>query len=295
MRTPPKVLYQPRKKKQLKFFDFSPSPKTLRQRQRKSSNGGNVRRKLKKFAPLRTTNVAPNFRHANYVKVANEGDFQVERMSDYYVFIYDIFDPYYKSNPGRHHVWTDNLVIRAETEVANVVRKGAHVIKWKQLKRFNLECLDDPEKHFYLKKIDEQSGYGLFAKHAIPANTVIGEYTGELISREEFEKRQKELKKTGASNYFFSTYSSMTIDAGAMGNHTRFLNHGSGDRLNCRTQYVDLGDISGELSGIPRNFIISTRAIAADEQLFIWYGKGYFGDEDCLCGSDNEECMSKFN
>jgi len=127
------------------------------------------------------------------------------------------------------------------------------------------------------------------------SDTVIGEYTGELISREEFEKRQKELKKTGASNYFFSTYSSMTIDAGAMGNHTRFLNHGSGDRLNCRTQYVDLGDISGELSGIPRNFIISTRAIAADEQLFIWYGKGYFGEEDCLCDSENEECMSKFN
>ena len=51
---------------------------------------------------------------------------------------------------------------------------------------------------------------------------IVGEYTGELITMEEYRERVKIVKLLGASNYFFNTCTNMVVDATAMGNHTRF-------------------------------------------------------------------------
>jgi len=256
----------------------SPLKQARKSSKRKSPRKSNpIRYALKKFAPLRTTNVQPA-RMEKWLRVANEGKFEVERRFDGTPG--NINDPYYRSNPNRHHVWTDHLVVRSGTRLDNTIREESNFITLQELKKkYNLSCLDDPEKHFYLKPLGQHMGYGLFARHAIPANTVIGEYTGELITEEECDERSVKMKKTGAMNYNFCTYSTMKIDAGAMGNHTRFINHDCGDKLNCRTLYVEVGIC-------PRNFVVSKQHIKEDEQLFIWYGKGYFTGMDCLCKSN---------
>jgi len=264
-------LKQPRK---------SSNKRTGRKSPRKSNP---IRHELKKFAPLRTTNVQPA-RMEKWLRVANEGKFEVERRFEGGPG--SIYAPYYKSNPHRHHVWTDHLVVRRGTQLDNTNRDANNCITLKELKKYNLSCLDDPENHFYLQPLGEKMGYGLFARHAIPANTVIGEYTGELITEEECDERSIQMKKKGLLNYNFCTYSTMKIDAGAMGNHTRFINHDCGDKLNCRTLYVEVGIC-------PRNFVVSKQAIKTDEQLFIWYGKGYFTNMDCLCNSKKIKCITK--
>jgi len=242
---------------------------------------------LKRFAPLSITNLIPQkWRIKTWLRAAYEPNFEVERTKDGVPD--DIFDEYYRSNPQRHHVWTDHLVIREDTPKHYAERwyDDVHFVTWAELKRCNQDLMDDPESHFYLKSLGGNMGYGLFARHPIRANTIIGEYTGELITQEEYEERRNRLRENGGRNYFFSTYSTMVIDASAMGNHTRYINHDCGDKLNCRTQYVEIGSK-------PRNFIISKQDIAQDEQIFIWYGKDYFRDEDCQCGSVEEECITK--
>ena len=84
----------------------------------------------------------------------------------------DIYDLYYKLNPNKHHVWTNHLVIKSDI-FQKLLKKGKRdddCIKMKDLKKFNLECLDDPENHFYLKELGEKMGQGLFARHVIPAS-----------------------------------------------------------------------------------------------------------------------------
>ena len=55
------------------------------------------------------------------------------------------------------------------------------------------------------------------------SDTVIGEYTGELITTKEYSVKVSIIAGTGASNYFFNTcMNNLVIDATAMGNHTRF-------------------------------------------------------------------------
>jgi len=236
---------------------------------------------LKKFAPL-SVRLRPSTME-KWKRTAWEGTFDVERTIR--GTLSDIFDPYYNSNAEKHHVWTDNLVIRTATKLDRTrLAPGVPCLGIEGLERYNLDCLDDPEKKIYLKELGERMGHGLFARQEIPANSIVGEYTGELISKEEWSKRWKNNKKTKTCNYFFKTCKNMTIDAGAMGNHTRFINHDCGDKLNCRTEFA-------LINGIPRNFILNNRAIGADEQLFIWYGKGYFKDMDCLC--DSVKCLSK--
>ena len=112
--------------------------------------------------------------------------------------------------------------------------------------------------------------------------TIIGQYTGELISMQEYDKRLKKVRKEGGRNYFFATCLNRVIDAGAMGNHTRFINHGCGDLMNCGIEFL-----ADDNHHIPSNIVISAREIKADEELLLNYTKDYFVDMDCLCGSNN--------
>jgi len=259
-----------------------PERKSIRkQALRRSTRIPNKVPTLKNFAPLRITGVGPSTTKEKWLRVAVEGNFKVERAlsggPD------NIFDRYYRHNTNKHHVWTDHLVIRNETDL-DMTLPDVTALGVRDLMKFNLDCLDDPENHFYLIKLGDPMGLGLFAKHAIPANSIIGEYTGELISTEEWQKRNGEMDRTGAGNYFYETCSSLTIDAGAMGNHTRFINHDCEDLLNCRAELAVVGNI-------PRNFIVSNETIEKNEQLFLSYGEEYFNNLKCLCRSKN--CVSK--
>ena len=114
---------------------------------------------------------------------------------------------------------------------------------------------------------------------------MIGEYAGELITDDEWDRRATNYTLAGVTNFFFGTCTSMTIDASAMGNHTRFINHNCRDQLNCKVEYAMINDY-------PKNFIVSMVDIKAGEQIFINYGANYFTDLKCLCGSKSF-CYSK--
>ena len=67
----------------------------------------------------------------------------------------------------------------------------------------------------------------------------------------------------------------MIIDAGPMGNHTRFINH------SCRENCI------GKVSGVNEVTVVTVRDVKQGDELLIDYGEGYFDSLTCLCGEDN--------
>jgi SET domain-containing protein len=102
-----------------------------------------------------------------------------------------------------------------------------------------------------------KTGLGFFALEPIPRGKRIIEYTGPLITNEEFERRN--------GKYFFGVNSRWTIDGSPRSNVARYINH------SCRPNAEAL--ISGR-----RVFIWSKRNIAAGEEVAYDYGKEYFED-----------------
>ena len=123
---------------------------------------------LKKLAPLSVE--IPSSSNKSLKKVAWQETLEVDRTFN--AGPDSIYDPYYRSNRNKHHVWTNHLVIGRDTFQKYLAEKKRvdSPIKMKDLKKFNQECLDDPEKHFYIEDLRGEMGSGLFAKHAIPAS-----------------------------------------------------------------------------------------------------------------------------
>ena len=124
-----------------------------------------TRNTLKKFAPLSTKLRSSS--KQKWTKIALEGYFEVDRT--FQGGPDDIFDPYYKFNAEKHHVWTDHLVIKRDTGLDDI-KHVASFIGLEDLKMFNQYCLDDPEKHFFVQDLGGDMGRGLFARHAIAAS-----------------------------------------------------------------------------------------------------------------------------
>ena len=133
---------------------------------RKSSRKAVPRRNaLKKMAPVGVKLRSPSAQPLR--RVAREGSYEVER--NFGMGPLDIFHDLYASNSLKHHVWTNSLVIRAGTQMDRKPTPNLKVLGLQDLLRLDQSCLDDPEKHFYLDKV-ENMGHGLFALHAIPAS-----------------------------------------------------------------------------------------------------------------------------
>ena len=117
-----------------------------------------------------------------------------------------------------------------------------------------------------------KAGLGFFAVEPIAKGTRIIEYTGPLITNEEFERRN--------GKYFFEVNSKWTIDGSPRSNMARYINH------SCRPNAEAL--ISGK-----RVWIWARRNIKAGEEVAYDYGKDYFEDiiepMGCRCAG----CESK--
>jgi len=194
----------------------------------------------------------------------------------------DVSSDYYKFND--HFVWTNQLVVgrgieldEDENQFSNSFREDVVDIENERIRR-------NPQSYFALKKTGS-FGYGLFARHFVKKGTVIGEYTGELITIEEETRRLNLYKKMNMSNYFYEPRNEgLSIDAGPMGNHTRFINH-SCDNVNCEI-FLET------IEGLPKNWVMAIKNIREGEQLFLNYGKDYFHNLTCLCESDT--CLEKY-
>jgi len=194
----------------------------------------------------------------------------------------DVFDEHYKFNKDKQFVWTNQNVIKrgGEYDIRDL-SPGTKIADADLMFRI-VEGCQNPDESFYLKKV-ENLGLGLFARHLIKEGSYIGEYTGELITQTENAKRSLKYHAQGLTKYIFSTSNTMSIDAGPMGNHTRFINHSCND--NCEAEHFKLDDGLG--IGLPKVMIKATRDIQEGEQVFLNYGDQYFKHLKCMCGYEN--------
>ncbi|ORY67456.1 uncharacterized protein BCR38DRAFT_456225 [Pseudomassariella vexata] len=127
----------------------------------------------------------------------------------------------------------------------------------------------------------EDRGYGIRSNRCFEPNQIIMEYTGEIITEEECDRRMNEKYKENQCYYLMSFDQNMIIDA-TTGSIARFVNHSC--TPNCRM-------IKWIVSGQPRMALFAgDRAIMTGEELTYDYNFDPFSAKNvqkCLCGSAN--------
>lgn len=111
------------------------------------------------------------------------------------------------------------------------------------------------------------AGLGLFAQEPIRKGTMVIEYTGELITNDEADRR--------GGKYLFNVGSKWTVDGKGRENTARYINHSCRPNCEARTKGT-------------RIFIYAIRNIRPGEELCYDYGKEYFDEfikpHGCKCG-----------
>ncbi|KAK4452796.1 hypothetical protein QBC34DRAFT_16377 [Podospora aff. communis PSN243] len=124
-------------------------------------------------------------------------------------------------------------------------------------------------------------GYGVRSNRCFEPNQIIMEYTGEIITEEECERRMNEVYKDNECYYLMSFDQNMIIDA-TTGSIARFVNHSCSP--NCRM-------IKWIVSGQPRMALFAgDRPIMTGDELTYDYNFDPFSAKNvqkCLCGSPN--------
>ncbi|KAI1813148.1 SET domain-containing protein [Poronia punctata] len=124
-------------------------------------------------------------------------------------------------------------------------------------------------------------GYGIRANRCFDANQIIMEYTGEIITEEECDRRMNEKYKDNQCYYLMSFDQNMIIDA-TTGSIARFVNHSC--QPNCRM-------VKWIVSGQPRMALFAgDHDIMTGEELTYDYNFDPFSSKNvqkCLCGSPN--------
>ncbi|RYO87761.1 hypothetical protein DL763_006232 [Monosporascus cannonballus] len=125
----------------------------------------------------------------------------------------------------------------------------------------------------------EDRGYGIRSNRCFEPNQIIMEYTGEIITEEECDRRMNEKYKNNQCYYLMSFDQNMIIDA-TTGSIARFVNHSC--EPNCRM-------IKWIVSGQPRMALFAgDRPIMTGEELTYDYKFDPFSAKNvqkCLCGS----------
>ncbi|CAI4224337.1 unnamed protein product [Auanema sp. JU1783] len=111
--------------------------------------------------------------------------------------------------------------------------------------------------------ISSVAGWGCFIRVPAEKGELISEYTGEIISNDEAERRGRICDESTCS-YVFGLSGEKSIDAGRMGNIIRFANH-SGTNPNCEAKIVII-------NGDQRIGLYASRRIEEGEELFFNYG-----------------------
>ena len=126
----------------------------------------------------------------------------------------------------------------------------------------------------YIKKIDENMGYALFAAGPLKADSLIGEYTGIVQEAHDLDISDK---KTALKTEYAWDYPDdipglppLEINARYAGGALRFVNHSFQPNLRIEHTVVD---------NEWKIFFVADENIEADTELFVDYGDAYWAVE----------------
>lgn len=140
---------------------------------------------------------------------------------------------------------------------------------------------------FYGRAIEiittDKKGYGLRACRAFAPGELICEYTGDVISSSEVQRRLKECYSESDHYYFLSLEKGAVIDSGLRGSAARFVNHSCSPNCEMQKWFV---------KGIPRvGLFAGEDGVKEGTELsydynFVWFDGAEA--QSCHCGS--EQC-----
>ena len=147
-------------------------------------------------------------------------------------------------------------------EVLDPVNRYDEEVQKSRCKNASLQ-LDVPKRT--LKGLSEVQGWGLFAGEDIAKNEFIGEYKGEIVSKEEADRRGAVYHHRGLE-YLFSLNKHQEVDSSRAGNKMRFVNNSNRQDIINVVAHLKL------CNGVQRIGLFSKRTILAGEELFFHYG-----------------------
>jgi hypothetical protein len=133
--------------------------------------------------------------------------------------------------------------------------------------QFSAKVSDSYLADIYVKFIDDELGYGMFANKDIKSGELIGEYTGVIDSSDNVHDHS--WSWSFPSNIYKPELNipEVSVDSKFSGNALRFVNHSDSPNSEMRRIFLD---------GIVRTLYIANKDIARDAQIFVSYGSAYW-------------------